>query len=194
MDAEDISGASRPAASPDDGSVPDIRSAYAWLALPPDEFLRKCIQSRYQGSGPGGQKRNRVYSGVRLTHAASGLSAESVASRSSQRNLETALSRLRLRIALSTGLSGSDPAEVAGAAEGMLQREFRANANPEHEAFPGFALRALHHLAWHRGQSAPAAAALGCTASALTRFLKSDKAVWSAARAIREANGLHPLK
>ena len=43
--------------------------------------MRACAQARFQGSGPGGQKRNRVYSGVRLTHEESRLTAESVDSR-----------------------------------------------------------------------------------------------------------------
>jgi hypothetical protein len=159
--------------------------------LPPEELLRACGQARFQGSGPGGQKRNRVYSGVRLTHAESRLTAESVDSRASLRNLHAALARLRLSMALSAGLPGCDPAEAAAQTP---QPSFRAGVNPAHADFPRFALRALHLLAWHQGQTAPAAAALECTASALTRFFKVDKGVWARARAIREANGLHPLK
>jgi hypothetical protein len=168
-----------------------VLDAYVWLALPPDALLKACGQARFQGSGPGGQKRNRVYSGVRLTHPASGLTAESVDSRESLRNLHAALARLRLGLALSAALPGCDPAEAEARAP---QPPFRADANPAREGFPGFALRALHLLAWNRGQLAPAAAALGCSASALTRFFKADKSVWARARAIREANGLHPLK
>lgn len=154
-------------------------------------MLRGCAQARFQGSGPGGQKRNRVYSGVRLTHAESGLTAESVDSRASLRNLHAALARLRMNMALSADYPGCDPAEARTRSP---QPPFRPAANPDHPDFPRFALRALHELAWHRGQVAPAAAALECTASALTRFYKADKGVWAKARAIREANGLHPLK
>jgi hypothetical protein len=52
----------------------------------------------------------------------------------------------------------------------------------------------LSLLGSHAGQLAPAASALGCTPSALTRFLKEEKSVWARAREIRMANGLHPLK
>jgi hypothetical protein len=172
----------------DTGTLP-VLSAYAWLALPPEDLLRRCGQSRFQGSGPGGQKRNRVYSGVRLTHQDSGLTAESVDSRASLRNLHAALARLRLGLALSASLPGCDPADAPAA-----QPPFRAGANPDHADYPVFLLRALHFLAWHGGQIAPAAAALDCSASALTRFFKADKAAWARARSIREANGLHPLK
>lgn len=174
----------------DIGSLP-VLAAYAWLALPPYDLLKQCRQARFQGSGPGGQKRNRVYSGVRLTHPESGLTAESVDSRASLRNLHAALSRLRLNLALSAELPGCDP---AAASAKVAQPVFRAGANAVHADYPVFVLRALHELAWHGGQIAPAAAALECSASALTRFFKADKAAWSRARGIREANGLHPLK
>ncbi len=174
----------------DTGTLP-VLSAYAWLALPLDDLLRRCSQARFQGSGPGGQKRNRVYSGVRLSHPESGLTAESVDSRASLRNLHAALARLRLRFALSASLPGCDPAQ---AAVGAAQPHFRAGANPDHADYPVFLLRALHFLAWHGGQITPAAAALDCTASALTRFFKADKAAWARARSIRATNGLHPLK
>lgn len=165
--------------------------AYRLLAQTPEELLRQCRQARFQGSGPGGQKRNRVYSGVRVTHGATGLTAESVDSRASLRNLGAALERLRMVFALSASLADCDPEQDAS---GLTQAPFRAGASPAHEDYPRFLLRALHHLAWHRGQLAPAAAALGCTASALTRFFRADKAAWAKAREIREANGLHALK
>ena len=71
---------------------------------------------------------------------------------------------------------------------------FRAGANPTHPDYARGALRALSLLWSHAGQVAPAAAALGCTPSALTRFLKAEKAVWARAREIRLGYGLHPLK
>lgn len=175
------------------GDAPDLtaavapEAAWAWLSLPPEALLKQCRQSRFQGSGPGGQKRNRVYSGVRLTHADSGLTGECVDSRASGRNVGEALARLRMRLALAAVApsGGRDPAPGSA---------FRAAANPSHPDYPRFALRALLQLSGNGGQVAPAAAALACTASALTRFLKGDKAVWARAREIRAAHGLHPLK
>ncbi|MEO7426555.1 MAG: peptide chain release factor-like protein [Fibrobacteria bacterium] len=187
-----------PAAAGEPGSGGSLRvtvaSAYRWLSLDSETLLSACGQARFQGSGPGGQKRNRVYSGVRLTHPESGLSAESVDSRASLRNLHAALARLRLHIALAADLADAEPAGDPGGPARAGQPAFRADANPAHADFPGFALRALHQLARQRGQLAGAAAVLGCTASALTRFYKSDKAVWAKARSIRETNGLHALK
>lgn len=167
--------------------APSPADAWAWLGLPAEDLLKQCRQSRFQGSGPGGQKRNRVYSGVRLTHADSGMTGECVDSRASARNVGEALDRLRLRLAL----AAASAREAADPAPGSA---FRAAANPAHPDYARFALRALILLAGNGGQIAPSAAGLGCTASALTRFLKGEKAVWARAREIREANGLHPLK
>lgn len=199
MGKADASTGSGPAVAP--------AAAWAWLALPPESLLGQCQQTRFQGSGPGGQKRNRVYSGVRLTHGPSGLWAECVDSRASARNLGEALSRLRLAIALAAvpavpraagaenGLGNGDVTPGAGLpgdpAPGVA---FRADANPAHPDYARGALRALSLLRSHGGQLAPAAAALGCTPSALTRYLKEEKAVWARAREIRMGNGLHPLK
>lgn len=173
-------------APPDSGLIAPA-AAWAWLSLPPESLLRQCRQSRFQGSGPGGQKRNRVYSGVRLSHDGSGLTGECVDSRASARNVGEALARLRMRMALAAADWPAAPDPAPGA-------DFRAGANPDHADYPRFALRALVLLAGNGGQIAPAATALGCTASALTRFYKADKAVWAKAREIRTANGLHPLK
>jgi hypothetical protein len=167
------------------------QDAYRWLDLDPLELLRQCRQSRFQGSGPGGQKRNRVYSAVRVTHEPSGLAAEGGERREAARNLHDALHRLRLALALSPPL---EPEAVPAPGETRGRASFRADCNPAHEDFPRCLLMALHALAFHRGRVAEAATALGCTGSALTRFLRVEKSAWFRAREIRERWGLPPLK
>ena len=162
----------------------------AWLALEPAQLLRRCAQAPFQGPGPGGQKRNRVYSGVRLLHAESGLVAEASERREARRNLEDALHRLRMAMALSPAPAPPDSVPAAV----LPGPAFRPDASPLHPDFPRLVLRALHALDARGGRVSETAAALGCTASALTRFLAADKAVWAAARALRERHGLKPLK
>jgi len=70
------------------------------LAQDDESLLRECERTSFQGSGPGGQKRNRVLSGVRLVHRPTGLRAESSDRRESKRNFDSALQRLRLELAL----------------------------------------------------------------------------------------------
>lgn len=176
------------------GVPPDISLARlgAWLSLPPEELLRRCAQSPFQGPGPGGQKRNRVYSGVRLTHAESGLAAEASERREARRNLDDALRRLRMAMALSLPPAPAPP--VGDTDVNPSPFPFRAGANPAHADFPIFVLAALHALDSRGGRLSEAADSLGATASALARFCRSEKAVWAKAQAIRKRHGLHPLK
>src|SRR5688500_19045524 len=65
-----------------------------------DAFLRDCRWEAFRGPGPGGQKRNKTSSAVRVTHEPSGLSALAGESRSQARNRAKALERLRHRLAV----------------------------------------------------------------------------------------------
>lgn len=189
--------------------MPSREALSAWLALDPEALLRRCVQSPFQGPGPGGQKRNRVYSGVRLRHAESGLSAEASERREARRNLEDALHRLRLAMVLSLPAPEAESAEAvstgAGSPGSALSEDapippvpggiaFRPGANASHADYPRLAFAALLALELRRGRLAEAAAGLGCSASALTRFLAADKRVWARAQEARKRNGLHALK
>lgn len=70
-----------------------------YLFLDNDKLLAQCDWQGVRGSGPGGQKRNKTSSAVRLTHRPTGLSIRTEASRSQSRNRQTALERLRFKIA-----------------------------------------------------------------------------------------------
>jgi len=69
------------------------------LGLADPALLAQCEMDRLRGSGPGGQKRNKTESSVRLRHGATGLSALAGESRSQHENKARALRRLRERIA-----------------------------------------------------------------------------------------------
>ena len=71
----------------------------ALLGLADAALLAQCEMDRLRGSGPGGQKRNKTESSVRLRHRATGLAALAGESRSQHQNKARALRRLRERIA-----------------------------------------------------------------------------------------------
>lgn len=69
------------------------------LGLADAALLAQCQVDRLRGPGPGGQKRNKTESAIRLRHAATGLAAMAGESRSQHENKARALRRLRERIA-----------------------------------------------------------------------------------------------
>jgi len=70
------------------------------LMLSDAELLRECAVDTYRASGPGGQKRNKTDSAVRMRHGPTGVVAIAEESRSQHDNKRQALRRLRRAIAL----------------------------------------------------------------------------------------------
>jgi len=59
---------------------------------------RECDMEFLRGSGPGGQHRNKVETGVRLRHLPTGIVVTAMERRSQARNRKLALERLRDRL------------------------------------------------------------------------------------------------
>src|SRR5580704_9147515 len=66
-----------------------------WTSLSDAQLLAQCEVDTYRASGPGGQKRNKTSSAVRLRHPPSGLLVIAEESRSQHENKARALRRLR---------------------------------------------------------------------------------------------------
>src|SRR4030042_1895848 len=82
-----------------EGEAPSSRRD-AWLRLDDAALLKECHQERYRASGPGGQRRNKVETAIRLHHRPSGIVAQAEESRSPEENRTRAIRRLRERMAL----------------------------------------------------------------------------------------------
>src|SRR5438046_654842 len=66
-----------------------------WTGLSDSQLLAQCEVDTYRASGPGGQKRNKTSSAVRLRHLPSGLIVIAEESRSQHENRARALRRIR---------------------------------------------------------------------------------------------------
>src|SRR5262249_20915311 len=66
-----------------------------WTALSDERLLAQCAVDTYRASGPGGQKRNKTSSAVRIRHPPSGLIVIAEESRSQHETRARALRRLR---------------------------------------------------------------------------------------------------
>jgi hypothetical protein len=81
-------------------AIDSHRDRNKWLICEDAQLLKECIFTEFQSSGPGGQKRNRKYSSVRLSHKPSGIEVTAVETRSQNSNKKIALKKLRCLIAM----------------------------------------------------------------------------------------------
>jgi len=172
-------------------AVPGWRT---YLALDDAALLAECEVDRFRASGPGGQKRNKTDSAVRLRHRPTGLESMAVESRSQHENRARALKRLRLTLALSV----REPVNLeAYARSTLLQGRIRAgrvDVSTRHADFPylvGEVFDVIEATGW---RIADAAEVLGLTTSSLGRFLEDDPVVFRAANERRAALGLGVLR
>lgn len=157
------------------------------LLFSDEKLLRECRIDRYQASGKGGQKRNRVLSAVRLTLAGGELVATSSEWREGGRNLKEALHRLRIQMALRVAERG-DPS--------LFPEEwppFRPQVSSGHEEFPFHVAKALTLFLFHQGRLAESAEGLETTSSALVRFFRKENHLWMRVQKERETRGMVPL-
>src|SRR5208283_4705492 len=90
-----------------------------WTTLNDAQLLAQCQVDTYRASGPGGQKRNKTSSAVRLRHCPSGLLVIAEESRSQHENKAKALLRLRQAFFLKIreNLDSDQVQQLAGRAE-----------------------------------------------------------------------------
>ena len=67
-------------------------------SLTDDQLLAQCDVDALRSSGPGGQRANKVETGVRLRHRPSGIAVTARRDRSRHRNLQKAVAELRRRL------------------------------------------------------------------------------------------------
>jgi protein subunit release factor B len=64
----------------------------------PNVLKRQVVVETYRSSGPGGQRKNKVETAVRLTHSLSGITVVATENRSQAENRKLAFERLRERL------------------------------------------------------------------------------------------------
>ena len=158
--------------------------------LPEAALLAQVEESRHRASGPGGQRRNKVETAVRLRHLPTGLQAEANERRSLEQNRSMALRRLRLRLALDVRV----PVDVDTYEPSALWVErtggARLSVNERHADVPSLVAEALDVIVSCEDEASAAAACLGVTASRLLRVLRLEPAALGAVNQRRSARGI----
>ncbi len=162
-------------------------------ALEPETLLRGCTERRVRRSGPGGQHRNKVETGVVLRHDPTGIEAEANERRSQAENRQVALFRLRIRLAVelrTVRSADAVPSELWRA----RCRGGRISVNPSHADFPAILAETLDVLAMCEFDHAAAASRLDCTGSQLVKLLKDERSAFERLNRERLARGMPRLK
>jgi hypothetical protein len=171
-----------------------------WTSLSDTQLLAQCAVDTYRASGPGGQKRNKTSSAVRLRHPPSGLLVIAEESRSQHENRARALRRLRqalyLKVREELPPEARTPESLAarsdyGPARDGEGRLHLGRNDPRYWPAVGVALDVLQAFGARVHETA---AALGISTGNLIDFLHSDDKVWEQANQMRARFGLKPLR
>ena len=166
-----------------------------WTVLTDAQLLAQCAVDTYRASGPGGQKRNKTSSAVRLRHLSSGLLVIAEESRSQHENKAKALRRMRQALYLKL----REPVEAAalnpdglaalsdyGPARDEEGRLHLGRKDPRFWPAVGVVLDVLTAV---EARASVAAEALGTTTANLIDFLRVDDKVWQEANQLRQRFG-----
>ena len=156
-------------------------------------LLADCDVDTYRASGPGGQKRNKTESAVRLRHKPSGLSVIAEESRSQAENRARALKRLREALALRLRQPVTEEG-VPVAIRASIDKRGRLAVGRRDARYLPAAASVLDVLVTLEGSVADTASRLGITTGNLSAFLTADDALMAEANRIRAGLGLKPLK
>lgn len=165
----------------------------AWTQLADEQLLKQCAVDTYRASGPGGQKRNKTSSAVRLRHAPTGLIVIAEESRSQHENRSRALRRLRQALYLSI----REPVRTEDAAQ-LLQPvrdgEGRVHLGRKDPRFWWVAALVLDVLEASEGRVAEAAQKLGLSTGNLISLVRTDEKVWEQVNRMRSRHGHKVLR
>ncbi len=165
-------------------------------ALGEDELLKQCVWTRTRGSGPGGQRRNKVETGATLLHEPTGLSAQATERRSQNENRRVALKRLRLVLATEHRATVPVPKGLDEIASPLWRERRQGNkivCNPRHRDFPTLLAEALDVIADSGWKPKKAALRLGVTMSQLLKLAREHPAALAKLNAEREKRRLSSL-
>lgn len=165
------------------------------LRLPDADLLGRCRIDRFRGSGPGGQKRNKTDSAVRLRHLPTGIAVTAAESRSQHENRARALARMREAIALA--VRASPPRDRLAPALASLVDGGLVPPGPSGRRRPHYLVavaQLLDLFCAHGCALADTAQALGVSTAHLVRFAARDARLWRRLGELRAARGLRPLQ
>ncbi|MGL6075070.1 MAG: peptide chain release factor family protein [Fimbriiglobus sp.] len=165
-----------------------------WTTLTEPQLLVQCDVDTYRASGPGGQKRNKTSSAVRLRHTPTGIIVIAEESRSQHENKAKALKRLWRAFFLEL----RDPVDVVNIAShpdlvgAIIEGQFLCwGKHPQFWPVAGVLLDVFVTL---EAQVATSAEAVGVSTGQFVEFLQSDPKLWQEVNRLRVQYGRKVLR
>ena len=156
-----------------------------------DELLKDCEFRRQRRSGPGGQHRNKVETGVFVKHLPTGIEAAGTEERSQSKNRAVAIERLRVKLAIE-----HRAATVSAAPSELWKnrcRGGRISVSRKHVDFATLLAEVLDALHHSDCDFEPVAERLNCTRSQIVKLLSIDPAALTQVNRWRAERGQKPL-
>jgi hypothetical protein len=170
-----------------------------WTSLAESDLLSQCQVDTYRASGPGGQKRNKTSSAVRLRHPPSGLIVIAEESRSQHQNKAKAMKRLYQALFLKIRETvPSEEEDSQWLSRNLLWNSILQNGRlhlgrKDNRFWPAVGL-ILDVLEKVQGRLSDTSRFLQITTGNLVSFLQTDPKVWEQANIIRSRFGQKAIK
>jgi len=158
------------------------------------ELLAGCEITFGRGSGPGGQHRNKVESGVRIVHLETGVESRATERREQRVNRSKAIFRLRMKLATRVRTPTGRDNHRASHLWTRRRQGTKMPVNPTNHDYPALLAEALDLIVARKYDVAGAAGLLGITMSQLTRLLRHERHVFARVNEGRESVGLPRLR
>ena len=170
-------------------------TAERYLALGDSALVAQCSVDHYRSSGPGGQKRNKTSSAVRLRHHPTGLSVTAVEDRSQHVNQTKAVRRLREAIALNVRATVDiERYRSSAILASCLSSDGRlCVGRRDHRYFAAIG-EVLDVLKGCDMRVSEAAKRIGVSTANLVKWIENDPKVWERVNQMRLAAGEKPLR
>lgn len=158
------------------------------------ELLDGCEITFGRGSGPGGQHRNKVESGVRIVHVETGVESRATERREQRVNRSKAIFRLRMKLATKVRTPIGRDNHQASVLWNQRRQGTKMPVSSTNHDYPALLAEALDLIVARKYDVAGAAGQLQITMSQLTRLLRHEKHVFARVNEGRESVGLPRLR